>query len=219
MTTDLFRIDERDVAHLRDQWNELAALYTTNEDLKCKSFEMLKDKYTEKGRFYHSLGHIKALLSLFESLKHMIQDKEAIRFAIWFHDIIYNTKRTDNEERSAELATKILSELNVHNHTIDLVRQLILATKDHKAGDLSQDAKLFLDMDLSILGVSEGVYRDYSKAIRNEYSWVPYFLYRSSRKKILKSFLDRERIYFTAEMNNRFETKAKINIENEIKSL
>jgi predicted metal-dependent HD superfamily phosphohydrolase len=217
--TDVFRTDETMVSLLREQWNDLSALYTGEEPLRAKSFEVIREKYSEEGRFYHNLSHIKALLSLFESLKHMIQDRNAIRFAIWFHDVIYNTRRSDNEEKSAELASKILSELSVDNGTIEFTRELILATRSHTGLDLSEDAKLFLDTDLSILGASEEVYREYSKAIRNEYSWVPNFMYRRSRKKILKGFGERDPLYFSEEMNKRFEKQARINIEEEIRSL
>ena len=69
------------------------------------------------------------------------------------------------------------------------------------------------------LGVAEKIYVKYSKAIREEYSWVPAFMYRSSRKKILRSFMERERIYYTDEMNKRFEAQARTNINDEIESL
>lgn len=66
---------------------------------------------------------------------------------------------------------------------------MILATKKHELLNDSADLKLFLDFDLSILGTSAEVYQRYSQAIRKEYSWGPYFLYRKGRKKILENFL------------------------------
>ncbi len=193
--------------------------YTSDVHLRDNSFQMLKDLYSEKGRFYHNLSHVKALLSLLESLKDKIQDHDAIRFAIWFHDAIYDTKRSDNEEKSAELASEILSRLNLKVEAIGYVRDLILATKDHNGRNLSEDARLFLDMDLAILGVEEEKYVNYSKAIREEYSWVPGVMYRRSRKKVLRSFIERERIYYTDEMYKRFEAQARVNINDEIESL
>jgi predicted metal-dependent HD superfamily phosphohydrolase len=156
---------------------------------------------------------------LFESLKNKLQDHNAIRFAIWFHDAVYDTKKSDNEEKSADFAAEILSGLNVNLETIDEVRGLISATKDHSGKNLSEDAKFFLDMDLAILGVPEAIYGEYSKAIRAEYAWVPAFMYRRGRKKILKSFIERERIYYSDEMQARFETQARMNIAHELASL
>ena len=96
---------------------------------------------------------------------------------------------------------------------------MILATKDHSGKNLSYDAKLFLDMDLAILGMNEEIYKEYSQAIRREYAWVPESMYRKGRKKVLKSFVERERIYFTDEMKARYEAQARKNINSEIKSL
>lgn len=72
---------------------------------------------------------------------------------IWLHDAVYNTGRNDNEEQSAELASQILDSLHVNMQTIKFVKDLILATKGHNGSNLSEDAKLFLDMDLAILGM------------------------------------------------------------------
>jgi predicted metal-dependent HD superfamily phosphohydrolase len=219
MITDVFSIDEKAVAHLREQWNDLSTQYNADEGLKAKSFGMLRAHYSREGRFYHNLSHIKALLHLFESVKHLIEDTNAIRFGIWFHDVIYDTKRTDNEEASADVAADLLSELSVDTKTIDFVRQLILATKSHRDKALTEDAKMFLDIDLSILGASSEIYEEYSKAIRKEYSWVPGFMYRSARKKILKGFMKREAIFATAEMNKRFEAQARLNVADELRAL
>jgi predicted metal-dependent HD superfamily phosphohydrolase len=217
--TDFFRTDENALSQLREQWNDSSGFYRADEHLKAKSFKVLREKYSEEGRFYHNLSHIKALLDLFESLKDVIQDHQAIGFAIWFHDLIYDTRRSDNEERSAEIASEMLIELGVDHRTIEFVGELILATRNHSGAELTKDAKLFLDMDLSILGAPEEIYREYSKAIRKEYSWVPSFMYRRSRKKILKGFSERDHLYFTEEMIERFEKQARINIEDEIRSL
>ena len=213
----IFAVNDKDVASLKVQWEGLSSIYTSDTTIKADAFQALKEKYSEKGRVYHNLSHVKTLLNLFESLHNKIQDHNALRFAIWFHDVIYDTTRSDNEEESARLATEILLKLDVNTETIEFVRGLILATKNHNGKNLPYDAKLFLDMDLAILGTSEEVYKEYSKAIREEYSWASESMYRNGRKKILKSFIQREKIYLTDEMEVRYEIKARENINNEIK--
>lgn len=219
MTASIFRVDDQDVNFLKGQWEDLSSFYTVESTIKDDSFQALKEKYSDKSRFYHNLSHVKALLDLCESLTNKIQDHNSIRFAIWFYDVVYDTKRSDNEEESARLAAEMLLKLLVNTATIEFVRDLILATKNHNGKNLLFDAKLFLDMDLAILGTSEEVYKEYSKAIREEYSWASESMYRSGRKKILKSFIQRERIYLTDEMEVRYEEKARENINSEIKSL
>ena len=219
MSAVLFAVDETDIAFLKSQWDDLLSFYNLDKLIKDNSFQLLKEKYSEKGRFYHNLSHVKTLLNLLESLKDKIQDHNAIRFSIWFHDVEYNTRRNDNEEASARLASELLDKLQGNTETIKSVRDLILATKGHRSNNLSRDAKIFLDADLAILGMSKEIYIKYSKAIREEYSWVPELVYRRSRKKILESFMSRERIYVTDEMQQRFEVQARKNIMGEIKSL
>ena len=219
MTAILFSTDKDDVTFLKYQWNNLLSFYTSETVIKNESFQMLKEKYSEKGRFYHNPSHVKALLNLCESLTNKVQDYNAVRFAIWFHDVVYDTTRSDNEEESARVASEMLSKLQVNKETIECIQQMILATKTHSGRNLLDDAKLFLDMDLAILGTSEEIYKEYSKAIREEYSWASESMYRNGRKKILESFIRREKIYLTDEMEVRYEKKARENIINEINSL
>ncbi|MCI0336572.1 MAG: hypothetical protein L0226_03275, partial [Acidobacteria bacterium] len=143
----------------------------------------------------------------------------ALCFAIWFHDAVYNTRKRDNEELSAELAAEKLSQFKIPVETIELVRQMVLATKEHRNHGFSEDINFFLDFDLSILGSEDQVYQSYSEAIRKEYWWVPTILYRQGRRKVLESFLERESIYFTSEMAQKYEQQARRNIKREIESL
>ena len=215
----LFTVDDNEIAFLKDQWDDLLSFYTSDKDIQDNSFQMLKERYSEKSRFYHNLSHVKTLLDLLESLDNNAQDHNAIRFSIWFHDVVYDTKANDNEAESARLASQLMSKLHVDVETMEVVNSLILATKDHSGDNLSEANRLFLDMDLAILGMREEIYKKYSRAIREEYFWVPELIYRRERRKILKSFLAREGIYFTDEMKKRFEEQARKNINGEINSL
>jgi len=214
-----FEVNDKDINFLKSQWDNLASFYTLDAAIRDDLFQIIKEKYSEETRFYHNLSHVKTLLSLYASLNNQIQHPKAVKFAIWFHDAIYDTRKNDNEAESARLASEMLRKLNVNDETIELVKDLILATKDHSGKNLTYDAKLFLDMDLAILGMSEEIYKEYSQAIRQEYSWVSESMYRQGRKKVLKSFVGRERIYFTDELQARYEAQARKNINSEIKSL
>lgn len=213
-----FRINEQDIDHLRNHWHALINRYTRDENEIGKLFELVARHYSEKGRFYHNLSHIKALLESSDSIK-SIEDRAAVDLAIWFHDVIYKTRKNDNEEKSAEMAAISLGKLSVPPGIINTVRDMIIATKTHGADTLTKDAKVFLDLDLSILGAREEIYKAYSDAIRKEYSWVPGFLYRRGRRNILESFLKRESIYYTEEMAARYDAQARRNIENELREL
>src|SRR5262245_16991626 len=126
-----FQINEDGLAFLKSHWWELLDKYGVSESDKEKTFRAISEKYSEKGRAYHNLSHIRALLKSSDSFKGTIKDYDAVCFAIWFHDVIYDTKKSDNEEKSAELAIKVLTELKVPNEIKDMARDMILATKKH----------------------------------------------------------------------------------------
>src|SRR6266511_3359150 len=172
-----FQLGRHDQDFLHAQWVSLASRYASDPSAIESLFNSIVEHYSAKNRAYHNLSHIQSLLSLSESLPDKIQNRDALYFAVWFHDVIYDTKRSDNEEKSAEFAEEALASLGVPERTIAVTREMILATKHHRADDLSWDVKAFLDLDTSILGAPEEIYKDYSWAIRKEYSWVPGFLY------------------------------------------
>jgi predicted metal-dependent HD superfamily phosphohydrolase len=214
-----FQLAHHDLGFLHTRWVSLTSRYAPDTSLIESLFNSIVEHYSEKDRAYHNLSHIQSLLSLSEALSDKIQNQDALYFAIWFHDVIYDTKRSDNEEKSAEFAVEALASLGIPEQTIALAREMILATKHHRGADLSWDTNAFLDLDTSILGAPEEIYKEYSRAIRKEYSWVPSFLYRKGRLKVLNDFLEREYIYSTEELRARYEPQARHNIAEEVRAL
>jgi predicted metal-dependent HD superfamily phosphohydrolase len=206
---------------LRQQWRELTAPFRPDAARRGEVVAQLFALYSETHRAYHNLSHIHALLFQAEDWKQRgcWRDYASAAFAIWFHDSVYQTRNDDNEERSAAFAASSLSALNVPTEIIERARAMILATKKHAADGLDDDGKLFLDLDLAILGSAPEIYREYQAAIRSEYSWVPGFLYRRGRRKILQGFLARERLFFTDEIAGQREQQARENIAEELKEL
>jgi predicted metal-dependent HD superfamily phosphohydrolase len=212
-------IDEASLDGLRAQWADLTGRYGAAGPA-AEAFADLARRYSEKGRAYHTLRHVRELLALLEEAPGGTpRDRDAARFAVWFHDAVYDTHRDDNEARSADLADATLARLGVPEGIVTDVRRMVLATKTHDVEGLSEAGRLFLDADLAILGAPEAVYRAYRAAIRTEYAWVPAFLYRRSRRTVLRSFLDRPAIYHTDTLRDRFEAQARRNLRDEIATL
>ncbi len=135
--------------------------------------------------------------------------------ALWFHDAIYDVKALDNEERSVIWAVDELKYHGVATDRLSRIYELILATK-HAALPKGDDQKMLVDIDLSIFGANESRFDEYEHQVRNEYSYVPGFIYRRKRKQILKEFLSRNPIYSTSQLRKRFEARARKNIEKSI---
>ena len=67
--------------------------------------------YTAPERHYHDLRHVAECLREFDSVRHLAANPQAVEAAIWFHDVVYDGHRQDNEERSAEWAEESLQRL------------------------------------------------------------------------------------------------------------
>lgn len=166
------------------------------------------DQLHEPHRHYHRFDHIRAMLGWLEESD---ASREMIA-AIWLHDIIYDPKAPDNEERSAAQARADLSSFDIDAL---LVADLILGTKHH--GPASDQQNILNDLDLSIFGASRVAYQDYAAQIRAEYAYVPVDIYRPNRARILRHF-DERQIYQTPRYA-MFEERAHDNLRWEIEIL
>jgi predicted metal-dependent HD superfamily phosphohydrolase len=177
---------------LRRQWHDLLRAWAVDPALADRTFEELREHYAGPGRFYHTLDHVQSVLETVASLGSYARNLNAVKLAAWLHDVIYDSKAPDNEERSADYAERLCEKLSIpEGH---LVAALIRKTKTHDAGG-DADAQVLIDADLAILGESESVYRTYAEKIRQEYAWVPEPDYRKGRQRVLQNFLNRPRIF------------------------
>lgn len=140
-------------------------------------------------------------------------------FAAFYHDAVYATRRHDNEARSAVLARRSLKTMGLKPELIETVEVLILSTINHQPLWGSRETLVFLDCDLITLGAGRDSYVRYSRSIREEYDWVPEDKYRDGRLKVLRSFTERQAIYFVDEIRQQFESQARANLEAEIRAL
>lgn len=190
-------------------WHQLMMAFGIPEN--NETYHRLLTAYSEKHRAYHTLEHIDACFRHFDDvLEHSTYPHE-IELALWFHDVIYKPFSATNEENSANLVKSFLSQNAVSTEVIERVNDLVILTKDHVAPQ-SADAKLMLDIDLSILGTEKHIYAQFEKNVRREYRRVPSFIFKKKRKEILKSFVERQRIYHTAYFFDGLETQAKRNL-------
>lgn len=200
---------------LKEKFFQLLNSYTDKIELKEKLWSEIEKKYSVKRRHYHTLQHLTNLINELESIKQEIVTWDSVLFSVYYHDIIYNTLKKDNEEKSAILAEKRLIELKIDSSTINKVKKQILATKSHLISN-DNDTNLFTDADLSILGTDWQTYHEYCNQIRKEYFIYPDIMYKAGRKKVLHHFLKMEKIYKTTLFFEKYEIQAKQNMEQEL---
>jgi predicted metal-dependent HD superfamily phosphohydrolase len=173
--------------------------------------------YAEPHRAYHDLAHILDCLGHAAAVRSQLAHPHRVELALWFHDVVYQPRAADNEERSAELAVEALRGW-VTAEVLQHVHELILATR-HPSRPAENDARYLVDIDLAILGASPATFDAYEAAIRREYRWVPRPLYRRQRKEVLRSFLALDRIYLTDHFARRCEEQARANLRRSISRL
>jgi predicted metal-dependent HD superfamily phosphohydrolase len=188
-------------------WKSIGA-----EGLGTELMRYLIDAYSESQRKYHTVQHLRECLVSFEQFIACAREPGEVEIALWFHDAVYDVKGSGNEAKSAEWAVRELQNAGVHPSRIARVSEHVLATK-HSALPKGPDQELLTDIDLSILGSDPDRFNEYERQVREEYSYVPGFIFRRNRKKILTQFLARTPIFSTLELRNQFEDKARQNIE------
>jgi predicted metal-dependent HD superfamily phosphohydrolase len=167
--------------------------------------------YSQSHRHYHNLCHVAECLAEFYAARSLAREPMAVELALWFHDAVYDTKAHDNEEKSAELARRHLSEAGARADLCAAVTSLVMATKQHDPS-LHPDAPLVVDVDLSILGRPQARFDEYESQIRREYDWVAAATFAAKRAEILERFLARERIYSTEPFFRKYEETARVNL-------
>ncbi len=194
---------------------ELIEHYSDNQFFKQELWKDINQNYSKKNRYYHTLNHLENLLNQLLQIKSEIKDWNCILFTLFYHDIIYKSTKSDNEEKSANFAEEKMLQLSIPITLIENCKNQILATKSHLLNKDS-DTNYFTDADLSILGQDWNSYQSYYKNVRKEYSIYPNLLYNSGRKKVLKHFLEMEKIYKTDYFSQKFEINARLNLQKEL---
>jgi predicted metal-dependent HD superfamily phosphohydrolase len=208
----------KDVTLLKNRFFKHAADVLLTEEAAAEYWQLIHNKYSEKSRHYHNLEHLRALFASFDQHHGALTDPTVVAWAIWYHDVIYNARRRDNEEQSAILASKYLAETGLSPLQQTNCLAYIRATGKHLDVDTEPESDLayFLDFDLAVLAWSPAKYQEYAAAIRKEYRHVPGFLYRRGRRKILRYFLAAPVLFRTAVFQADFEEGARANLEWEL---
>src|SRR5260370_33569425 len=116
------------------------------------------------GRHYHNLKHIEDCLGALAGVKNLsAAEREILTEAIWWHDVVYDATRSDNEELSARLA-----EQHVRPDLRWEVGRLIRLTETHQVASDDRLGAILISIDLSILDAEPARYDAYAAATRTE---------------------------------------------------
>ncbi len=202
---------------LEEEWNRFFERNNAKGD-PCRFFNLIAWQYSRRTRYYHTFeGHIAQCVKELVAAKHICADPDFVLFEMINHDSVYESKVTD-ERKSADFALDLCLQMRLPDRYIEKNGAVIMATK-HDMTPEGIDEKVGADVDLSILGKPEEEFDMYEKNIRGEYSWVPKSQFIRARIRILQDFLTREPIYQTGYFRERYESKAKENLQRSVDAL
>ena len=176
--------------------------------------------YAEPHRRYHDERHLDDCLGQLDRLLGLAErDRRRLRWALLWHDAVYQAGARDNEVRSAALAKRELSACGADRADVAEVVRLILLTESHRVPGEDPIGDLMVSIDLSILGSDPQRYAEYVEAIRAEYAHIPDELWRAGRGAVLRRMLDAEALYPDAQFGELLEVQARQNMLAELRTL
>jgi len=139
-------------------FNNILKIYINN-----KAIDQLPFRWSEKHRFYHNINHLIDILQNIENdinFKELsTQDKHALCVASFMHDIIYDPKKKDNENKSIKYF--INSYISKDKMMMNTICDLIEVTKYRKR-PINKLQKIMWDAD------NAGFKRGYETLSKNE---------------------------------------------------
>ncbi|MFY7066907.1 metal-dependent phosphohydrolase [Nocardiopsis changdeensis] len=208
-------LNEEEGILLEASWERLAG---DSPQARAVGRELLT-RWSEPHRRYHTLTHLWATLRAVDILAEEAVSPDLVRYAVWFHDAVYETEPGLDEDRSAGLARELLPMLGLAPERVGEVARLVLMTREHAPGPDDSDGQVLSDADLSVLAGAPDEYLAYTAAVRAEYRRVPEEAFREGRSRVLRGMLDAPQIFHTEFGRIHWEARARSNMLAELDRL
>jgi predicted metal-dependent HD superfamily phosphohydrolase len=166
-------------------------------------------------RRYHDLAHLGAVLGLVGELAAAAADPDAVRLAAWYHDVVYDPTRADNEQVSAERARAGLRGL-VPEERVEEVARLVLLTAGHDPAPDDANGAVLCDADLAVLAAPPGSYAAYASAVRDEYGHLSDADFTAGRIAVLEHLLALPALYRLPAVAAEWTPRARANLTAEL---
>ena len=198
-------------------WDDLIGRHTAYPAAAATGRGVLA-RWAEPHRRYHTLSHLRGVLTRVEEMADHAVDLDAVRLAAWYHDAVYRGQ-PDDEERSAQLAEADLAALGVDPSLVAEVARLVRLTISHQPGHGDRNGEVLSDADLAALGVEPRRYRANTAAIRAEYAHVPDNDFSAARARVVRTLLSGPGVFHTPLARSRWESRARANLADELHAL
>ena len=184
---------------------------TVTDHSSAQIYQRLTQYYGDSQRFYHTLEHIKGCFVLFEKIKNLLDNPDALALAIWFHDAIYEPGACDNERRSADWFMAETDGL-FDEDLRELVCTHIMATLHCGSETGVHDSQFMVDIDLSSFGMPWPVFLRDSDNVRRERPELSDQEFYPNQCNFQKVLLERSRFFQTDYFFEHYENQARQNL-------
>ena len=200
---------------LDEAWQQVWQTLAPNQAMP--DLQTVLNAYAQPQRHYHTTQPLQECLLWWQRCQNHMQAPAEVALALFYHDIVYDPKRSDNELQSANTMLAHLQAYLPEASTKRIYRW-ILATAHHGQQTTLSDAddadlKWVLDIDLGILSADAERFQEYERQIRMEYRHVPLLIYRCKRRQVLRDFAQAPHLYHTDYFRNQLERAAKANLQ------
>lgn len=151
-------------------WQEIWQGAGTGEAVE-RGFEAIMRRWEEPHRAYHTPQHLMHFAQQMVTHKELFGDEwQAALLAMFYHDAVYELAHGEDEENSITVMYDDIDEVGLPRPVwIGRSEDLIRMTINHAAPAEDEIAKVFLDIDMSILGAPPHQYDEYAGLVRREY--------------------------------------------------
>lgn len=196
---------------LQNRYRDLIIRLGGNAADAATAFAAVHAAWSADTRVYHGVEHLLDCLRELDSADVGARSAELVELALWYHDLVYDPRAHDNEERSAQALLADAATLDLPSGVATAAAALVRATAhtEAAAGPVTPEAALIADIDLSIFGRDPARFMAFEFGVEKEYAHVPKRWFRCGRGRFLAALLRRPHLFRTEAFRARYERPAR----------
>ena len=179
----------------------------------------LLDRWSEPHRRYHTSTHLLDVLTALDQLCAPSPPPLVAQLAAWYHDAVYTGAAGEDEQASAELASRTLPAAGLTAEDTAEVVRLVLLTRTHSPTTHDGAGALLCDADLAVLARDTAGYARYLQQVRAEYAHVSEPDWITGRSAVVRHLLSLRPLFHSRAGAARWESVARRNLEQELSAL